>query len=159
VTIEKLRLHGVKLVMVDVEETNVGAHALLATSEGKIILQQRDNNPGIVNPGLISIFGGTIKAKDNLEQGLRRELLEELELNIDDLSVKKLGTFLKTQEMDGLDWVIDVYVVNNVKPESLKIHEGKGMVCDYPKELLKLDKLTRITRLVLQSYIDSQNKF
>ncbi len=26
--------------MVDIEETNVGAHALLVTKEGKIILQQ-----------------------------------------------------------------------------------------------------------------------
>lgn len=145
--------------MVDIEETNVGAHALLTTKDGKIILQRRDNNPEIVNPGLISIFGGTIKAKDNLEQGLRRELLEELELNTDDLPVAKLGTFLKTKELDGLDWVINVYVVKNVQPENLKIHEGRGFVCDYPQELLKLDKLTRITRLVLQSYIDLQNKF
>jgi len=144
--------------MVDVEETNVGVHALLITKEGKIILQQRDNNPGIVNPGLISIFGGTIKAKDNLEQGLRRELLEELELNIDDLLVTKLGTFLKTKELDGLDWVINVFVVKNVELENLKIHEGKGFVCDYPEELLKSDKLTRITRPVLQSYIDLQNR-
>lgn len=141
--------------MVDIEETNIGVHALLITPEGKIILQQRDANPGIVNPGLISIFGGTIKAKDNLEQGLRRELMEELELNIDKLSVTKLGTFLKTKELDGLDWVINVFIVKNVELENLKLHEGKGFVCDYPEELLKLDKLTRITRLVLQSYIDS----
>ena len=47
--------------MIDKEETNIGAHALLITSDGKIILQQRDNRPQIVNPGLISIFGGTIK--------------------------------------------------------------------------------------------------
>jgi len=145
--------------MVDAEETNISAHALLVTKEGKIILQQRDNILGIVNPGLISMFGGTIKAKDNLEQGLRRELLEELELNIDNYTVEKLGTFLKTKEMDGLDWVINVWVVKNVDLENLKIHEGKGFVCDYPAELLKLDKLTRITRLVIQSYIDSSNRF
>jgi 8-oxo-dGTP pyrophosphatase MutT (NUDIX family) len=145
--------------MVDIEETNIGVHALLVTNEGKIILQQRDSDPGIVNPGLISIFGGTIKTKDSLEQGLRRELLEELELNIDNLSTTKLGTFLKTKELDGLDWVINVYVIKNVKPENLKIHEGKGYVCDFPEELLKLDKLTRITRLVLQSYLDSQKNF
>ncbi len=141
--------------MVDVEETNIGAHALLVTKEGKIILQQRDTSLGIVNSGLISMFGGTIKAKDNLEQGLRRELLEELELNIDNYTVEKLGTFLKTKKLDGLDWVINVFVVKNVDLENLKIHEGKGFVCDYPDKLLKLDKLTRITRLVLQSYIGS----
>lgn len=144
--------------MVDVEETNIGAHALLITDEGKVILQQRDNNPGIVNPGLISIFGGTIKIGDSLEQGLRRELLEELELDIELLTVKKLDTFMKTKELDGLDWEINVYIVNDIKPEKLKVHEGVGFVCDYAEELLKLDKLTRITRLALQSYIESKTK-
>ena len=91
----------------------------------------------------------------NLEQGLRRELLEELELNIDNHVVEKLGTFLKTKKLDGLDWVVNVFVVKNIDLEDLKIHEGKGFVCDYPKELLKLNKLTRITRLALQSYIGS----
>lgn len=141
--------------MVDVEETNIGAHALLVTKDGKIILQQRDNTPGIVNPGLISMFGGTVKSIDSLEQGLRRELLEELELKIDNYIIEKLGTFCKTKKLDGVDWIINVFVVKNVDPESLEIHEGKGFVCDYPDELLKSDKLTRITRLVLQSYIDS----
>jgi 8-oxo-dGTP pyrophosphatase MutT (NUDIX family) len=145
--------------MVDIEETNIGAHALLVTKQGKIILQQRDTNPQIVNSGLISIFGGTIKAKDNLEQGLKRELLEELELNIDNLPVTKLGTFLKTKELDGIDWVINVFIIKDVEIDNLKIHEGKGFVCNYPEELLKLSKLTRITRQVLQSYINSLNRF
>jgi len=140
--------------MVDIEETNIGVHALLITKEGKIILQQRDNIPEIVNPGLISIFGGTIKAKDNLGQGLKRELWEELELDIDNYTVEKLGTFYKTKELDGVDWVINVYVIKNIEPEDLKIHEGKGFVCDFPKNLLKSDKLTRITQLVLQRYLD-----
>jgi len=145
--------------MVDIEETNIGVHALLVTSDGRIVLQQRDDKPGIVNPGLISIFGGTIKKADSLEQGLRRELLEELELDIDGMSVDKLGTFMKTKELDGTDWVINVWVVKNVEMGDLKIHEGKGYVCDYPEVLVKSKKLTRVTSLVLQSYIDSKNKF
>ena len=42
--------------------------------------------------------------------------------------------------------------------KDLRIHEGLGMICDYPNELLKLDKLTRITRVVLQSYINEFGK-
>ena len=145
--------------MVDIEETNVGAHAMLVTNEGKIILQQRDNKPGIVNPGLISIWGGSLRLDESEEIGLKRELMEELEINIENYRVSKLGVFKKTAEEDGQNYLANVFIIENVKIEDLKIHEGKGVVGDYPAELLKSDKLTRITRLVLQSYIDSQNRF
>ena len=144
--------------MVDIEETKVGSHALLTTKEGKVVLQQRDNNPMIVNPGLISMFGGSSRKGDSPVGCLKRELMEELELDIRLYKVGKLGIFYKTKETDGIDYEANVFVVNNVEVESLKIHEGKGIVCGYPEELLKLDKLTRITRLVLQSYIDSRNR-
>jgi 8-oxo-dGTP pyrophosphatase MutT (NUDIX family) len=71
--------------------------------EGKVILQQRDNNPGIVNPGLISMFGGTLKLEDSPELGLKRELEEELELKIENYQVETLGVFYKTKALDGVD--------------------------------------------------------
>ncbi|MBP9817896.1 NUDIX domain-containing protein [Candidatus Shapirobacteria bacterium] len=138
--------------MVDIEETKVGAHALLVTSEGKIILQQRDEKPGIVNPGLISMFGGSAQKGELMEECLERELKEELEINIYLDQVKKLGIFYKTKEIDGQDYEANVFVVKGVEVEKLKVNEGKGIVCDCPAELLKLKKLTRVTRLALEHY-------
>ncbi len=145
--------------MIDKEETNIGAHALLITSEGQVILQQREEKPGIVNPGLISMFGGTIKAKDSIKEGLKRELLEELELNTDKYSLKDLGVFYKTKEIDGVDWEVNVSLIREVRLEDLRLNEGKGFVCDYPKELLKKDKLSRITRQALEKYVAQRNRF
>jgi len=142
--------------MIDKEETNVGAHALLVARGGKVILQQRDLSPGIVNPGLISMFGGTLKHSDDLNKGLKRELLEELELNTDNYPTKKLGVFYKTQDIDGVNWTVNVFIVDNVEPADVKVHEGRGYICDFPEELLKSDKLTRITRLALEKYILSK---
>ena len=138
--------------MVDIENTNIGAHALLVTNEGKVILQQRDSSPGIVNPGLISLFGGTIKSGETVEEGLKRELLDELELTLDDYHVENMGVYTKTKELDGVDWVVNVFVINEVRLEDLRLNEGKGIVCNYPYEILKSEKLTRITQLVLQDY-------
>jgi 8-oxo-dGTP pyrophosphatase MutT (NUDIX family) len=140
--------------MVDVEETKVGVHVLLVTNEGKIILQQRDNNPDIVNPGLVSMFGGSARKSESMEECLRRELMEELELDTNLFEIEKLGVFYKTKKVDGMDYEANIFVIYNVKPEKLIIHEGKGFVCDYPEELLKLDKLARIARLVVQKYLD-----
>lgn len=37
------------------------AGALLITPDYKIIFQQRDNRPGIINPGQITTFGGAVE--------------------------------------------------------------------------------------------------
>ncbi len=96
------------------EETTTGVHAILTTPDGKVILQQRDSNPHIVNPGKISMFGGTIKKTDSLKKALRRELLEELEFDLKNHSLSKLGTYEKKKDIDGIDYTIHVYVICQV---------------------------------------------
>lgn len=136
--------------MVDIEETNIGAHAILRTSDGKVILQQRDNKPGIVNPGLISIFGGTLSASEDIEVGLARELMEELELDVSNLPIFKLGTYYKTKELDGVDFEVNVFTIDDIDVNELKLHEGKNIFCSTLENALQSDKLTRITRLALE---------
>ena len=41
-------------------------------------LQLRDNIPGIAYPGMWSLFGGALEPDEDPEQGLRREIMEEL---------------------------------------------------------------------------------
>ncbi|OGM21660.1 hypothetical protein A2714_02165 [Candidatus Woesebacteria bacterium RIFCSPHIGHO2_01_FULL_38_9] len=134
------------------EETNIGVHAILTTSDGKVILQQRDSNPNIVNPGKISMFGGTIKKTDSLKKALRRELLEELEFDLKNHPLSKLGTYEKKKQIDGIDYTIHVYVIKEVDLKKLKLHEGKDFVVGKAKEILKNPNLTRITRLALTDY-------
>jgi 8-oxo-dGTP pyrophosphatase MutT (NUDIX family) len=138
---------------VDIEETNIGAHAILVTPDGKIALQQRDNNLGIVNPGLITVFGGTLRSSDNLDEGLKSELMEELELDITNYEVSKLGAYHKTKEIDGVDFVINVFIVKDVSIENLKLHEGKNIYCDFAENVINNPKLTRICKLAVADYI------
>jgi len=145
-------------MVVDQEETKVGAHAILATAEGKIIIQQRDNNPGIVNPGLIALFGGTLRSGDLIEEGLKRELKEEVNLDVEKYSVAKLNIYHKTKELDGMDYIVHVFLIKGVKTNDIEVHEGLGFICDYPENILKSDKLTRITRLAVEDYLAFVNK-
>lgn len=138
--------------MIDVEETKIGAYAILVTKDKKIVLQQRDNKLGIVNPGLISMFGGSIKLNEDLKVALKRELFEELEISLVDKDIEKLGIFYKTFEIDGIDHMANVFVVKNIDINLIKVHEGKGFVCDDLENLLDNKKLTRITRLALEKY-------
>lgn len=139
--------------MFDIEETNIGAHAILVTKEGKIILQQRNIDPQLINSGKISMFGGTLKKNEPLIDGLLRELEEELELKVNKLKIIKLGKYEKTRQLDGQDHTIYVFVIKNIALDELTLHEGKRFFCDFPEKALINKKLTRIARLALEDYL------
>ena len=141
---------------IDKEETSIGAHALLLTEDNKVILQQRDTNPQIINSGLISMFGGTLKSDENIEEGLTRELFEELELEISINDLKKLGVFHKTKAIDGVDFEINVYTIENVDIDSLILKEGKSFYYASIERALENNKLTRITRVALEYFRDNR---
>ncbi len=54
------------------------AVALIVVDRTQYLLQLRDDKSGIFYPGHWGLFGGAIDSGETLEQGLRRELLEEL---------------------------------------------------------------------------------
>lgn len=61
--------------------TRVEAHAVKAMiydSGGRLLLQQRDQNPKLLFPGCWTFFGGLVEPKENMREALKRELLEEL---------------------------------------------------------------------------------
>ncbi|MCX5815807.1 MAG: NUDIX domain-containing protein [Proteobacteria bacterium] len=51
---------------------------ILENSEGKILLQLRDNKPGLPYPGCWGTFGGQIEEGETSEEAIRREIKEEL---------------------------------------------------------------------------------
>lgn len=138
---------------VDVEETNIGANAILVDAEGKIILQLRENIPQIYNPGMVGMFGGTINKAETKLQGLKRELYEEITLVPKDSDIEKLNTYFLTKEQDGIDYSSNVFVVKNVNLKDLKLKEGAGFVHDFPEVVITNPKLTRICKLAVQDFI------
>lgn len=142
--------------MIDKETTNIGANALLLTNEGKLILQQRDTNPQIMNPGRIAMFGGTIDSSEDIMVGLKRELQEELNINIDNYKVEKLNTYHKTIEKDDINYTVHVYIIFGVKESDLIVNEGKGYICKQPQHFLNNPNLSRITSLAVSDFIKNK---
>jgi 8-oxo-dGTP pyrophosphatase MutT (NUDIX family) len=55
------------------------AAAVLATPDGRYLMQLRDDKPNILLPAHWALFGGTIEPGEKPEAAIRRELEEELE--------------------------------------------------------------------------------
>lgn len=59
-----------------------GVSAIPVNPQGKILLQQRDDRPDLRFPGCWTTFGGGIEDGETPEEAVRRELLEEIELEL-----------------------------------------------------------------------------
>ncbi len=56
--------------------------AILYNSQGQVLLYQRDNKANLSFPGYWSTLGGTVEAGETPEDAIRRELEEEIELEV-----------------------------------------------------------------------------
>lgn len=98
------------------------------------------------NPGMIAPFGGGILAGENVVDGAKRELLEELNLSADDL--KKIGVF-ESHYRPGE--YIQLFLIEGVDPAGLKLSEGRDIVELSFEEALSNGKVTDFTKEVLRS--------
>lgn len=128
------------------ERSYVGA--LLVDTNGKLIAQQRDDKPGITNPGMVSLFGGTSHEGESPIETLRRELQEELELE-----VSSNNLLLQTvKHENGTNVACSIYIVTGVDAEKLKLHEGAGFATGTPEELLSRP-VTGVTQQAIEAFM------
>ncbi|MDX1991637.1 MAG: NUDIX domain-containing protein [bacterium] len=56
--------------------------AILVGVDGRVLLQQRDEKPGLVYAGYWTIFGGQVEAGETPDEAIQRELREELDITL-----------------------------------------------------------------------------
>ena len=132
------------------ERSYVGA--LLVDTNGKLITQQRDDKPEITNPGMVSLFGGTSHEGESPIETLRRELQEELELE-----VSSNNLLLQTvKHENGTNVACSIYIITGVDAEKLKLHEGAGFAMGTPEELLSRP-VTAVTQQAIEAFVETQD--
>ena len=132
------------------ERSYVGA--LLVDTNGKLIAQQRDDKPGITNPGMVSLFGGTSHEGESPIETLRRELQEELELEVNSNNL-----LLQTvKHENGTNVACSIYIVTGVDAEKLELHEGAGFAMGTPEELLSRP-VTAVTQQAIEAFVEAQD--
>ncbi len=69
--------------------------ALLVLEDGRYIMQLRDDVPNIWYPGHWGLFGGGVDDREEEVAALRRELREELELEVNDARLFALDCYFR----------------------------------------------------------------
>ncbi len=142
-----------------------GAHALLASSAGTVLLVAKGAAYGYDknNAAKVTMFGGRVESGEDPLAALKRELYEELGLNAGDKTIGKLNVYEKTKEQDGSDVDVHVFVVQGIDPQTVVLREedpgtgipdvNEAVIEGTPAELLARPDLTRITRLALEDLV------
>ena len=103
--------------------------------DGSVLLQLRDNQPGIVYPGTIGLFGGSVEAGETAAAAACRETTEELSLSLRPKEFKFLFDITLIIE-EGLPIKRSVFGVNVEDVKNLTLREGQAIVVLKPKEAL-----------------------
>jgi 8-oxo-dGTP diphosphatase len=101
------------------------AGAIIIDTEGRFLLQQRDNIAGIVHPGKVGLFGGHREGNETYLECVVRELSEELTFQIPAEHFEHLASWDGPDlEVDGGTLRADFFVARGVPVDALSITEG-----------------------------------
>jgi 8-oxo-dGTP pyrophosphatase MutT (NUDIX family) len=117
--------------------------ALLVLQDGRYIMQLRDDIPGIWYPGHWGLFGGGIDEGEEEVAALRRELREELELELRE--ARLFATINYDLQPIGLDCYFRKYYevpITNAEWNGLVLHEGRDVRALTGDQVLSLPKLS-----------------
>jgi ADP-ribose pyrophosphatase YjhB (NUDIX family) len=119
-------------------ETRLVVGAVLYKQHGEVLLQQRDNKPGLRYSGYWTLFGGYVETGETPDQAIRRELKEELalELPLRFWMVYECPVRTIPSEVVTLNHIYVGQMTRDLK--SLTLLEGQAMAYFRQEEALKL---------------------
>lgn len=105
--------------------------ALILSTDGRYLLQKRDDKLGVYFPNHWGLFGGALEEDETPHLGLMRELQEELGSefcrSLDYEAIEKLGDFTFDFKKLGFDNILRHYfLINNAPKSSGLISLGEG---------------------------------
>jgi 8-oxo-dGTP diphosphatase len=132
-------------------------NAILIDTLGRFLFQQRDNIPGIFQPGKIGLFGGHRESDETYLQCIVREVYEEISYFLPPARFEYLTSYSGTDiDVEGSTALHGkIFVARGVPVERLVITEGKLFVAE-PDELASLTpRLSPSAKTGLKAFLGS----
>jgi len=107
---------------------------MVRDNDGAILMQHRDNNPGILYPDHWSLLSGAVESSETPEQAMARELLEEAGY------IARAMTLLFTspQTVGGTTIERHIFLVDYDSSQTIICNEGREIRFVTPVEILRL---------------------
>ena len=119
-----------------------GALAIPEDATGRILLQQRDDIPGIVAPGLWGLFGGEIEPGETPVEAVQRELEEEIGIAVPAADFRPFLAMVSTLPPHGLLYVHRVKATFGAR--DVRVLEGSGFAFCTPRQARALDLIPHL---------------
>ena len=129
--------------------------AILIDSLGRFLFQQRDNNPEILYPGMIGLFGGHREGNERFLECVVREIYEEISYFLPAERFAHLTRYTGAHPLGGTIRG-EIYVANNVPVDQLLITEG-SLLPIKPEDLATIDaKFSPSARVAVNTFLNDQ---
>ena len=129
--------------------------AILIDSLGRLLFQQRDNNPEILYPGMIGLFGGHHEGNETFLECVVREIYEEISYFLPAERFAHLTRYTGAHPLGGTIRS-EIYVANNVPVDQLLITEG-SLLPVKPEDLVTIDaRFFPSARVAVNTFLNDQ---
>lgn len=139
-----------RLAIKPMSEQLMGVGVLLETGDGKLILQERDENAP-TRPNMITPFGGGRNEGESDTNCALREMVEEVELTLNKDNLIYIGNF-ESHNFPGK--YLSVFYVKGIDSTKIVVHEGKGFIELSSQEALDHEKVTLFTKNAIHALND-----
>ena len=126
------------------------ACALIFDTSGSLLLQQRDNKPGINHPGMIGLFGGHREEGETFLECAVREIHEEIGYLVVPDRFSHVTTF---NSVSGNGHVVEIYQVQDVPLHALVVTEGTLLIVEPDQIEGLMPNLTPSTRVAVRQFL------
>jgi 8-oxo-dGTP diphosphatase len=129
------------------------ACALLIDTQGRFLLQQRDDIPGINFPGRTGLFGGHRENGESFLECVVREINEEISYFVGRESFRHLVTYDGIIDTNGTRAHGEIFVADGIPVDRLVITEGSLLIAPRA-ELAEIEhKLSPSARFALMTFL------
>lgn len=115
-----------------------GTSALLISTDGRLLMQLRDDLPHVSDPGKISLFGGRREGTETFLECVVREVHEEIGYYLPPERFERIGTYSGPDHLTPNGTLHgEVFLARDVPVDQLTVTEGRLVI-------VAVDELDRI---------------
>jgi 8-oxo-dGTP diphosphatase len=144
-----LRMWDAEALCGQLPTKGAGCSLILQNSSGDVLLCLRDAKPGIPYPGRWDLLGGQLEMDENPEDCIRRELLEEIEYELERPELYRISNLPDRFEFT-------YWCLKDIDIASTPLHEGQRLQWFSRRQLLAMpdERMAYVFKSILTDFFD-----